>query len=359
LDWCGIIGAKLTNESINTDVILDNVMLQREVTTLPPETVLSLDWPLELLRQSEERVVLKGNNQELPLSLCGIEYEATPENQNSIHFRIESDQFACKLCLKIGGIRGFEVKRVGGTPLIIQVGRLEQALDSYLSDYPPLVHFCDLSELDGNLLVSPKERRDLVLPPERFDAWDWSGSNITFESTWKDGKQRSDSIQQRAADHYRDGGYQLVINDDGKGDAADLICLKEEDDRLRLALVHCKFSGGANAGARVKDVVEVCSQAVRSAKWQWRFRELCRHIAVRERTLRTPERPTKFLHGNPKDLNHFLRVSRFKHVRAEIVIVQPGLSQRECSPDQTAVLAAADAFLQETVGVSLDIVCSE
>jgi hypothetical protein len=54
-----------------------------------------------------------------------------------------------------------------------------------------------------------------------------------------------------------------------------------------------------------------------------------------------------------------MRVSRFKQVTAEIVVVQPGLSQRECSPDQTAVLAAADAFLQETVGVHLDIVCSE
>jgi superfamily II DNA or RNA helicase len=359
LDWCSIIGGKLINESISTDVILDNVMLQREVASLPTETILSLDWPLELLRQSEERVVLKGNNREVTLSLCGIEYEATRADQESIFFRIESDQLVCKLCLKIGGHRGFEVKRVGGQPVMIQVGRLEQPLESYLSDYPPLVRFCDLSELDGNLLVSPKERRDLALSGERFESWDWSGTDITLESIWKDGKERSDSVQQRAADHYRNGGFQLVFNDDDKGEAADLICLKEETDRIRLALVHCKFSGKSDPGARVKDVVEVCSQAVRSAKWQWRFRELCRHIVVRERKLRTAERPTRFIYGKPKDLNHFMRVSRFKPVRAEIVIVQPGLSQKECSADQTAVLAAADAFLQETVGVNLDIVCSE
>jgi hypothetical protein len=302
---------------------------------------------------------LKGNNQERALSLCGIDYETTQGDRNSILFRIESDQFACKLRLKIGGNRGFEVSRVTGTPLMIQVGRVAQALETYLSDYPPLIRFCDLSELDGNLLVSPKERRQLVLPPERFETWDWTGTNITLESIWKDGKQRANSIQQRAADHYRGGGFQVIFNDDDKGEAADLICLKEEEDRLRLALVHCKFSGSPDAGARIKDVVEVCSQAVRSAKWQWRFKELCRHIAVRERTLRTAARPTRFLHGNPKDLNHFMRVSRFKELRAEIVIVQPGLSQRACTPDQTAVLAAADAFLQETVGVSMDIVCSE
>src|SRR5205823_6746936 len=121
-----------------------------------------------------------------------------------------------------------------------------------------------------------------------------------LESIWKDGKQRSDSVQQHAADHYRNGGFQLVFNDDDKGEAADLICLKEETDRLRLALVHCKFSGKSDPGARVKDVVEVCSQAVRSAKWQWRFRELCRHIVVRERKLRTAARPTRFIYGKPK-----------------------------------------------------------
>jgi superfamily II DNA or RNA helicase len=359
LDWCSTVGGKLIDESINTDAILDNVMLQREVTSLPGETILSLDWPLELLRQSEERVVLKGENQEVPLCLCSIEYEATRKDQESIVFRIESDHLACKLCLKVGGHHGFEVKRVGGAPVMIQVGRLEQPLEAYLSDYPPLVRFCDLSELDGNLLASPKERRELVLSPERFEAWDWSGTNITLESIWKDGNQRSNSVQQRAADQYRNGGFQLIFNDDDKGEAADLVCLKEEADRLRLALIHCKFSGGSDPGARVKDVVEVCSQAVRSAKWQWRFRELCRHIVVRERALRTAERPTRFIHGKPKDLNHFMRASRFKPVRAEIVIVQPGLSQKECSADQTAVLAAADAFLQETVGVNLDIVCSD
>src|SRR6202035_4857027 len=135
-----------------------------------------------------------------------------------------------------------------------------------------------------------------------------TGTDITVESIWKGNTERHDSIQQRAADHYDAGGFRVIFNDDDKGEAADLVCLKEEDDRIRLALVHCKFSGGTDAGSRVKDVVEVCSQAVRSAKWQWRFRELCRPIVLRDKRLRTPSRPTMFLKGQAKDLNLFLRV---------------------------------------------------
>jgi superfamily II DNA or RNA helicase len=359
IDWCRVVGAKLNDTSINTDAILDNVLLPKELTAVPAERVLSLDWPLELLAQSEGQVMLSADGRDVPLTMFDIQYEETRPRKNLILFRIETHEFGATLALKISKSRGFEVELVSGTPITIRFGRRKGALAAYLTENPPLVRFCDLSELDGNLLVSPKERRDLVFPSERFEPWDWAGTDITVESIWKGDTERKDSIQQRAADHYDSGGFQVIFNDDDKGEAADLVCLKEEDDRIRVALVHCKFSGGSDPGSRVKDVVEVCSQAVRSAKWQWRFRELCRHIVLREKRLRTPRRPTRFLKGLAKDLNHFLRVSRFKEVRAEVVIVQPGLSQRHCSSEQAVVLAAAHAFLQETVGINLDVVCSE
>jgi superfamily II DNA or RNA helicase len=359
IDWCQLIGAKLNDASIDTDAILDNVLLPRELTTVPQERVLNIDWPLELLAQSEEQVLLSADGWDVPLAMFDIRYEAINPSKKLILFRIETHDFGATLALKISKSRGFEVQLVGGTPITIRYGRREWPLAAYLSENPPLIRFCDLSELDGNLLVTPKERRAFTFPSEHFEPWDWSGTDITIESIWKGDTERKDSIQQRAADHYNSGGFQVVFNDDDKGEAADLVCLKEEADSIRLALVHCKFSGAPDPGSRVKDVVEVCSQAVRSAKWRWRFRELCRHIILREKRLRTPSRPTRFLKGHPKDLNHFLRISRFKEAKAEIVIVQPGLSQRNCTSEQTVILAAAHAFLKETVGIDLDVVCSD
>jgi len=52
-------------------------------------------------------------------------------------------------------------------------------------------------------------------------------------------------------------------------------------------------------------------------------------------------------------------LSKFKEVRAEIIIVQPGVSQRTITPDQTILLAATYSYLKETIGVEMELVCSE
>lgn len=135
-----------------------------------------------------------------------------------------------------------------------------------------------------------------------------------------------------------------------------MLGLKEEKDVIRLLLTHCKFARDPS-GARVEDVVAVRSQAVRSAKWKWKFKDLCRHILQRDRRLATPKRATRFLKGDAAALNRFLKTSRFKELRPEIMVVQPGLSRTGHTTDQVAVLASAHSYLKQTVGVDLKIAC--
>lgn len=254
---------------------------------------------------------------------------------------------------------GFIVEQTSGRVISISIGKITDTLASYFSNYPPLIRFADLSELDGNLLIKPQGVDQFVFPEDRIDAWDWDGVDITKESIWKDGAERHDSIQWKVAQTYQDRGFDIVFDDDNAGEAADLVCLKEEDDYIQLALIHCKFSASEDPGQRVKDVVEVCSQAIRSAKWKWKFQDLCRHIISRERRLASAERPTRFLVGRSSELNKFIKMSKFKEVRAEILIVQPGVSQISITPGQTILLAATYSYLKETIGVELELVCSE
>ena len=358
--WCEHVGAKIVDSMIDTGQIIAHVLIPEEQERLPDKPVFGLEWPIELLGQSEERVALARGEQEQPLSMFDLKWVRSDPVASTIQFDVIEATTGtwCTLELKIGGEEGFRVTRIVGNPVILKSGRIETPLETYLSEYAPMVRFVDLTELDGNLLIKPQSTEELVIPESRFEVWDWAGVDFTKESIWKNDAERQDSIQWRAARQFIEGGFDIVFDDDAAGEAADLVCLKEERDFIKLALVHCKFASGNSVGERVKDVVEVCSQATRSAKWKWKFRDLCRHIAGRERRLSTQARPSRFLAGRPMDLNRFIKTSRFKEIRPEILIVQPGLSQKSRTVEQSAVLAATLAYLKETIGVDLDVVCS-
>jgi hypothetical protein len=160
---------------------------------------------------------------------------------------------------RLGGENDFSVLQTSGETVMATVGKIESTLAEYFCNCPPLFRFIDLSELDANLHVKPQNPYELVVGKESFEVRDWRGVDLTKESIWKSGAQRKDSIQWAIADEYIKAGYDIVFDDDDSGKAADLICMKLEADAIRLALVHCKFSGGKTPGERVKDVVEVSS----------------------------------------------------------------------------------------------------
>lgn len=357
--WCKVVGAKLIDDTINVANIIANVLVPQEVNGLPDVMVLAVEWPVELLSVSEERVVFVSGNEERPLYLVDIEFRGVEGNNVQFVLSIDDLPEFATFTLMVGGEGGFQVLQTGGDELSIKVGNRDLRASEYFSSYPPLVRFVDLSELDGNLLIKPQDPRELQLDEKQFEPWDWQGVDLTVESLWRHGQIRRDSIQWKAAQHFIQSGFDVVFDDDAAGEAADLVCLKEEPDCIRLVLVHCKFAGGQTPGERVKDVVEVCSQAVRSAKWKWRFKDLGQHINSRNQKLAADvARPSRFLAGSPVELNNIVKAYRFKRVEAEILVVQPGLSLANRTADQNMVIASAATFLKETIGCDLGVICS-
>jgi hypothetical protein len=180
------------------------------------------------------------------------------------------------------------------------------------------------------------------------------------ESIWKKGSERPRSVQAFVAEYYRNEDFELIFNDDDAGEAADLICLKETDEHIRLVLVHCKFSGGLTEGKRVKDVVEVSSQAVRSAVWRGNFNSLNRHMLARQKLTGSGNvNRSRFIVGNNTVLSSIVKKSRLKPIDFQVVIAQPGVKQSDLSQSQRSVLGSAISFLKQTVDVDLKIICSK
>lgn len=358
--WCGGLGEKLLDNSIRTEDIIKNVLIPTAVTELPDAEALCFEWPYEILAYLEERVVFSDGTREESLFAFDLELLRLDRSSNVIEFQLVHAISGAwgSFTLQIGGSDPYRVTQTSGAPLTVTVGKLTATLESYFQDFPPMVRFVDLRELDGNHLIGPQDPQNFTIDDARFDAWDWAGVDFAKESMWKDGAARPDSIQWHVAQHYVGAGFSVVFDDDASGEAADLVCLKEEDDHIRLAFVHCKFAGGATAGERVKDVVEVCSQAIRCAKWNGRFNQLVHHLKNRNEKLTVSGRPTRYVAGTPAALGQLRKNSQFKTVRAEVVVVQPGLSKAGRTAEQTAVMAAASTYLKETIGIDLDFICS-
>lgn len=358
IDWVQNVGEKLIDTSISTADIIDSVLIPDEIAVLPDVEILGIDWPLEILRQSEDRVDLKPGN--IPIYLCDIQVASVDTASNTIEFQIinKDEDVIGNYTFKLGGDNGYSVTRLSHVPIMLEIGKQENLLEDFLNKYPPLIRYIDLAELDGNLILRPQNPAEISIPTDSLESWDWAGTDITKESIWKDNAMRTNSVQWAAAQKMIADGFDVVFDDDGPGEAADLICIKEEDDFIRVAFVHCKFSGAGVAGARIKDIVEVSSQAIRSARWAGKFKELCRHLINRSDGRSTPGRIFT-LQGSLGDINRFARAARLKEVRPEIVIVQPGVSANGITNEQSMVLGAAANYIKETIGVNLLIICSE
>lgn len=360
VEWAKNVGDKVTDKTISTADIIDNVLIPDEIKVLPKVPVLGIEWPFELLRQPEERVIIANDNISVPIYLCDIVFNSVNYEANEIEFHIvdNSENLVGVFVLAIDD-SGYAITEKSIPELSISIGTNQTSLATYFNQYPPLIRFVDLSELDGNLILKPQNPYNLTLPSSCLSVFDWSDADITKESIWKDGVKREHSVQFVAAKKFIDDGFDFVFDDDSPGEAADLICIKEEDTFIRLLFAHCKFSGGKKAGARVEDLVEVSSQAIRSAKWTGKFKELCRHILNRNET-RVKEPGRSFiLRGRLSDINRLSKVSRLKAIRPEIMLVQPGVSVQKMSDDQNIVLGAAASYLKETIGVDITVLCSE
>ena len=149
----------------------------------------------------------------------------------------------------------------------MKIGLSESPLADFLYDDPPMIWFANGASLEGNTYTPLKT----VYPPyprEKIVHWTWTGIDLRVESQGVE--KRADSIQYRVIQELKARDYAIVFDDDGAGEAADIVAVKIEDGARGRAIVvefyHCKYSK-QEAGKRIKDLYEVCGQAQKSIQW--------------------------------------------------------------------------------------------
>lgn len=83
-EWCESVGDKLMDGSIDTSKLIDNVLIPTEVFALPGAEPFSIEWPMEMLRQAEERVTFRNGSAEGAMTTCELVLGATDRAANAI-----------------------------------------------------------------------------------------------------------------------------------------------------------------------------------------------------------------------------------------------------------------------------------
>ncbi|MBZ6288440.1 hypothetical protein [Streptomyces olivaceus] len=352
-------GTKLLDSTINLEQIFDGFIIPEDITARPPYAVLGVQWPWQVSIGSRDRYTLTYDN--VRYALTDVDFEVddcSPTGPFLFSLTPPAGRVAYQADYDAKGLvfrpREQDAVIVGSGPTAEP-----QPLEEWLNTHRP-----DLF-LEGDRLIDDEGR--LIAPrytrrpydPSLLTPLDWRDVDLSKES--QKAERLTDSIQYyMSARLQAAGSFDVLLDDDGSGGAADLAGLRVDGLYLDVTLVHCRYSHKPAPGTRVEDLYEVCGQAMRSAKWR-RGNALPLVDHLRSRAMRYTQRNggiSPYEVGGSKALFAIRDQARLLRPRFHTVIVQPGLQASKATNEQLLLLAGAEKFVRDTSAGDFTVYCS-
>lgn len=358
--WCDIVGPKLVDSSLNIDHVTDGFILPEAVDSWPDLRPLAIEWTHDfMIRMSDYELEVDGLRQ--PFSEVEVRLNGDVNGSN-LPVQVESEKWTVNYALYFHAEGLRLVPENEDRDLQVIRTRVPVPFSSFVNNaVGGRIGLRVLLEGDGvieppGMLVKPR----LDLEPykrQSLRALDWSGVNLRAES-WGVGRSEG-TVQGRMVQEVLKAEWDVVLDDDGSGEVADIVALRLLDDRLEVLLVHCKYSHADEPGARVLDLYEVVGQAMRSAAWRRDLDAMIRKLIQRESRRVASSRPSGFIVGDHSALHRVWERSEALRPILEVAIAQPGLSARSASNSQLQLIASAESWVADTAGSQLRVYCSE
>lgn len=353
IDWCDVVGPKVADASISVDDIMAGFIRPVDIDAWPDLRALGVEITAELAQLLIDAEFV-ANGKSAPFH--DIELRVADQSTTSVlPIEVISPDWtvAYQLVLEKSGLA---IKPTStADAVMVKRTRSETSLSQLLTRYGVrvLLEADSIVEPPGILLRPNRELEPF--DPDRLQAIAWEDVNIRNES-W--GPVRDPhTVQGFMIARVLQEEWDIVIDDDGSGEVADIVCLRVIDGALLIRLIHCKYSHGDQPGSRLADLYEVAGQAQRSAAWRRNTDSMFTRLIRRERTRAKKDR-TGFVRGNIEQLHTIFEQSPNLTPRMQITIAQPGLSAALVSAGQLELLASVDTYLSDTALSQIEVICS-
>jgi len=361
--WCKAVGAKVVDHTINPDDVLAGTLVAETVALRPEVMPIRIDWPEEIYRTPEGIWVLTIDGKDFGLAALELQL-IEPSPDGPLRLAVVSENASAELELelvRIDGIANYRFVARGGSVAIRRTKSLPKTLEEFFYDCPPIVWFADGSSLEGNQLVKLKSTIG-AFDRARIDPWDWAGVDLRVES--QGSEKRPDSIQATVIRALLRRDYTMIVDDDGKGEAADIVAVRVVGEATAPEIVvefyHCKYAQGGTVGRRVEDLYEVCGQAQKSILWAIpeKQSDLFTHLMRREELRQISGGASRYELGDKDTLESIREMSRICPVSLKIFAVQPAVSRSRASDAQQMLLGGTENYLFETYQVPFAVIGS-
>ncbi|XHC09213.1 DEAD/DEAH box helicase family protein [Labrenzia sp. ac12] len=350
-------GVLRQQQCLEDKAVFPVVMRPRQISERPHVPPVAIHWPESLLTQIEDRIEISFGDEPVAFAECDIEL-LDHERTGPLRFAVRSDTHIAEFEVVFAeGVARYP-QRSGPKTTIKVSGKVKPLSESFGEDSPQidfgdgsLLIYSHLYALPEGVVVEP-------YPNDRIEAWDWSKTNIRAEAQGPE--KRADSVQRRVIETLlaeRDA-YDLIFDDDGAGEIADVVTLRVTEGLVQVTLHHCKYSSSDTPGTRVKDLYEVCGQAQKSARWRDRPNRMFIHMLKREKLRFEKGQTSRFEHGTAAFLKKLKASWQDYRYEFDVRIVQPGLSRAAVTEEGLHLLASVETYLLETRAMRLKVIAS-
>lgn len=357
IKWCGHTYGKLEDDSGDETNITRDFLRPKKLDALYHLPPISIQWGEYLQSSFSDYLSIYFGETEVPLYLADIEIvESSTEDE--IRFAFFTDTERSVYSLRLGGsfTKGYQYIHEEGPKVAFRVNRnTVREFDDQAYIDPPIIRYADGTFSYNNFHV-PFNLDAGNYAPDRVEDWDWSGISLNKESMGIG--QEQDTIQYRVYSKIKDE-YSIVFNDDGAGEAADLVALRDIDsDEIVLTLIHCKGAYGGKVSSDIRNLYTVCGQAQKSIAVKHEGLKKLSIDLRRRHDIWARRGGSRILKGDLKTLAYYVEKSRKAHVKFEVLIVQPGISADTLSADMSKLLATTELFLKRTTEADFRVIGS-
>jgi superfamily II DNA or RNA helicase len=354
VDWCRAVGAKLIDESVDVEEVMQRFIRPRKIRERPAYVALAAEWPREILDLVSEVVKVEHQGKAVPILDAGLEVRNFNET-GPIELRLVTREWSLEYDVIIDD-GGMTIAAVGEDARLIRP-RWNLGLASYLTETGLNILFAEEGMVTQKSILLKIDRSLPPYPIADASDWPWDGIDLRKESQGPNRDQ--DSIQWYMSQRIiEQGNWSVVYDDDTAYEIADLVALKLVDRTIYVLLMHCKFAKYGEPRAVIDDLYEVCGQAMKSVRWKSNPRDMIENLIRREKKRLSDGKLSGFIVGNAHDLLAIEDALKESKTSFTISIAQPGLSKSRVSAEQLRLLASTESYVRQITNGGFEVHCS-